>query len=97
MKCPKAPLAQSALPNDKHAPAEPPQPSYVTPVAQLIALQLSAPKFGIGLGQNRKAAASMTVPKAAMNKNHRTMSMQDKVGPARQFTGVKTVAESLTV
>ena len=86
--------ADSAFPDDRNAPAATHQRCNRHLVALLVALQFLVPEIGAGLGKPKVAAASMTMPKAAMHKHHCLPLAQNQVRSSGQPLGVQAISET---
>ena len=86
--------ADSAFPDDRNAPAATHQRRNRHLVTLLVAPQFLVLEIGAGLGKPKVAAASMTMPKAAMHKHHCLPLAQNQVRSSRQPLGVQAVSET---
>ena len=87
-------VLQSALPDDRNAPAERMEHLCMLPVASYISLKFPSPEIFIGLGSGCVAAAFVSVPEAAMHEHHRPMLREHKVRGAGQLSDMKSIAKS---
>jgi hypothetical protein len=64
-----------------------------TAVARPVSHNFGSPKFGLALGPFEQAAF-MTMPKAAIDKNDRTILGKHEIWPPRQVSRVEAKSES---
>ncbi len=89
--------AQLAFPNDKNPPALRAQCLHGGGVAIGVAGNFCAPIGGVGFRRPRAALAVMTVPEAAMNKDHSFVARQNDVGLAGEVGAMQPEAKSRRV
>lgn len=87
-------VLQGALPDDCDAPAESVEHLRMAPVASDISLEFLPPEIFIGPGSGCVAAAFMSVPEATMDKHHRPVLWEHKVGGAGQSPHMKSISKT---
>lgn len=83
-------LARGALPHDEDPPAHFSQLQSNSMVSLHVCRKLAFPKDAIRRGCGGISATSMTMPKAPMDKQHRSILGKDQVRPAGQVPTMKT-------
>jgi len=87
-------MFQSAFPNYGHAPSQIEQNIHMLSVAIDVLLKFMSPELFVGLRGCCVSAALMSVPEAAVHKNHSLVFGKHKVGRAGQFSHMKSITES---
>src|SRR5712691_1652845 len=80
------------LPHDEHAPAQLVKQRGAHLVAPTVAFELWSPVLWFGSRQLAAICAVMTMPEAAVNKNHLAMASQHHVGAAGQLRLMQPIA-----
>lgn len=87
-------MFQGAFPDYGHAPSKSEQHLRMPSVAIDILLEFMSPELFVGLRRSCVSAAFMSVPEAAVHKNHSLVFGEHKVGRARQLSHMKSISES---
>lgn len=87
-------MLQGAFPDDGHTPAKSLEHFRMAPVAIDISLEFLPPELLVGSGRGCVATAFVSMPEAAVDKHHRPMFREHKVGGARQLSDMKSIPES---
>lgn len=88
-------LAQAALPDHEHTPAQTPQLGVVAGVSRYVAVKLGGPVLAVGGRAAAALAARVAVPEAALHEHRRAVAAKRKVGRAGQTAHIKTIPEAL--
>ncbi len=83
-----------AFPDDENMPASLFQGGLLLFVTGDVAFELLGPEFHVGFWHRGDFAAFVSMPKAAIDENHRMPFRQNDVGMAGQLWGVEAVAEA---
>lgn len=80
--------AESAFPNDGHAPSSCNKGFNCSRVALRISYYLVSPELGPGLWNSKVGAADVPMPEAPVHKNNRVPFLEDYVWLSRQSPGM---------
>jgi hypothetical protein len=83
-----------AFPNHEHSPALAFELAFLTSVAPRIALELRAPVSHACFGNPIAGRASMLMPEATVDEDHRAKSGKHQIGPSRQIAYMQAIAVS---
>ena len=84
----------ATLPNQEHRPAEGPQLGLVGSVPVNVAVKFLVPELYVGGGPALTFAASMPMPKTALDQHSRLITLQYQVGRSGQLADVEAVAKT---
>jgi len=86
-------VLQGAFPDDSHAPVKSAEHLRMAPVAIDIPLEFLPPEILIVNGSGCIAAAFVSVPEAAVDKHHRPVLREHKIGGTWQLPHMKSIAK----
>lgn len=93
-ECVELPGPRGALPDNLHAPTQPPQCENVAAISFNVARELVVPESGAGPRRGCLGAARVTVPEATVDKDHRIPSRQHDIRRSREISTVESEAEA---
>jgi hypothetical protein len=86
-----------AFPHQKNAPIILHQCRYVLAITSNVGIKLLLPKFVTCLGECRKSAVRMSMPKTSMHEYGNSMPAKHDVGTSRQIASMESKSQSRSV